>query len=60
MDCNLIADFFSVCAQVIDFYLDDKYAREREALVALCRDKNSSSEEIMAYVWEAQSNVAIC
>ena len=49
-----------MCTQAIDFYLDDKYAKEREALVALCRDKNSSNEEIMGYVWEAQSNVAIC
>ncbi|KAK2467669.1 hypothetical protein APHAL10511_000524 [Amanita phalloides] len=46
--------FSKVCAQAINFYLDDKYAKEREALVKLCKDDKSSNEEIMAYIREAQ------
>ncbi|KAF8335122.1 heme peroxidase [Amanita rubescens] len=45
--------FSKVCAQAVDFYLDDRYAQERQALVALCKDKSSSSQEIMGYIWEA-------
>ena len=58
MDCGLIADSIIVCAQAIDFYLDDTRAEERKKLVKLCKDENSSNKEIMGYVWEAQSNVA--
>ncbi|KAF8630033.1 hypothetical protein AX15_003144 [Amanita polypyramis BW_CC] len=45
--------FSKVCAQAVDFYLDDKYAKEREELVKLCRN-GKSNEEIMAYIREAQ------
>ncbi|KAF8344880.1 hypothetical protein F5887DRAFT_245338 [Amanita rubescens] len=41
------------CTQAVDFYLDDRYTRERQALVALCKNENSSSQEIMGYIWEA-------
>jgi len=59
MDWDLIAHPLVVCAQAIDFYLDDRRAEERKKLVALCKDENSSNKEIMGYVWEAQSNVSI-
>ena len=49
-----------MCAQAIDFYLDDRRAEERKKLVALCKAENSSDEDIMGYIWEAQSNVSIC
>ncbi len=52
-DCDPTADPVTVCAQAVDFYLDDRYTRERQALVALCKDENSSSQEIMGYIWEA-------
>jgi hypothetical protein len=60
MDCDLIADSLIVCAQAIDFYLDDRRTEERKKLVALCKDGSSSNQEIMGYIWEAQSNVSIC
>lgn len=59
-DCySLVADYLTACAQVVDFYLDDKYAREREELVEICKEDNTSNEKIMAYAWEALSNVPI-
>ena len=55
-----MADSFTACARAVDFYLDEKYSREKEKLVELCKDKNSSNEEIMKYIREAQSNVPVC
>lgn len=57
MACGLVAKSLTACAQVIDFYLDDKYAKEREELVKLCKDDESSNEAIMEYAWEALSNI---
>ena len=54
-DCDLTAKPVTVCAQAVDFYLDDKYKRERQALVALCKNENSSNQDIMGYIWEAYS-----
>ena len=54
-----VADHFTACTRAVDFYLEEKFSREREKLAELCRDPHSSNEEIMAYVWEAQSNVLI-
>ena len=55
-----MADPFTACARAVDFYLDEKYSREKEKLVELCKDENSSNEEIMKYIREALSNVPIC
>lgn len=57
MDSGLVAKSLVACAQAVDFYLDDKYMKEREELVKLCKDDRSSNEAIMGYVWEALSNV---
>ena len=54
-DCGFTAESVTVCTQAVDFYLDDRYTRERQALVALCKNENSSSKEIMGYIWEAYS-----
>ena len=54
-----MADPFTACARAIDFYLNEKYSREREKLVELCRSPHSSNEEIMKYIREAQSNVLL-
>ena len=54
-----VADHFIACTRAVDFYLEEKFSREREKLAELCRDPHSSNEEIMAYVWEAQSDVLI-
>ncbi|KIL60374.1 hypothetical protein M378DRAFT_923109 [Amanita muscaria Koide BX008] len=46
--------FAKVCAQAVDFYLDEKYASERKRLVELCTSKKSTNDEIMDYIREAQ------
>jgi len=50
--------FSTACARAVDFYLDEKYSREKEKLVELCKNENSSNEEIMKYIREAQTNVS--
>ncbi|KAM6494625.1 hypothetical protein JOM56_009248 [Amanita muscaria] len=47
--------FAKVCAQAVDFYLDEKYASERKRLIELCTSKKSTNGEIMDYIREAQS-----
>ena len=54
-----MADPFAACARAVDFYLDEKYSKEKDRLIELCRDPQTSNEEIMEYIWEAQSNVLI-
>ncbi|KAF8708899.1 hypothetical protein AX14_013538 [Amanita brunnescens Koide BX004] len=46
-------NFSKACAQAVDFYLDDKYSGERDKLMKLCSNRNSSNEEIMEYIYEA-------
>ncbi|KAM6494617.1 hem peroxidase [Amanita muscaria] len=46
--------FAKVCAQAVDFYLDEKYSLESERLVELCNSQKSTNDEIMAYIREAQ------
>lgn len=53
----LLADLFTACAQVVDFYLDNSYSDKKDKLVELCgKDRKSSNNEIMKYIWEAMSN----
>ena len=54
-----VVDPFTACARAVDLYLDERYSREKEKLVNLCRDPHSPNEEIMEYIREAQSNVLI-
>ncbi|KAM6499002.1 hypothetical protein JOM56_006950 [Amanita muscaria] len=49
------ANLSKVCAQAVDFYLNnDKYRKEREEIVKLCKDETVTNEKIMGYVSEAQ------
>ena len=42
--------------QVVDFYLDDKYAKERAIIIELCkRDDPQSNELLLGYIREAMS-----
>lgn len=48
-------------AQVVDFYLDDKYAKERAEIIKLVqKDDAASMDLIVGYVKEAQSACADC
>ena len=48
----------SVCSQAIDFFMDDNYSAERDKLIELCKRTESTNEQIMGYIREAQSKGA--
>ncbi|KAF8623795.1 hypothetical protein AX17_007298 [Amanita inopinata Kibby_2008] len=46
--------YSKVCAQAVEFYLDDKYKQERTKIINLCNSGNATNKQIMGYIQEAQ------